>query len=158
MTNQNNKLDEILDSLYCDAWFAGRVAEREQSGIRSVTPKFDEAKQAIQALYAPKPVENGELRETIDEVFEGLARYNCNAFTKDTLPNEIPPYAAKERVLALIRAEKLKLLAEVRERVVGEYETEYSSLDGDAGYWEKHGRNGMREKQITNLTKLEAEL
>ncbi len=56
MTNQNNKLDEILDSLYCDAWFAGRVAEREQSGIRSVTPKFDEAKQAIQALYAPKPV------------------------------------------------------------------------------------------------------
>lgn len=53
MTNQNNELDEILDSLYCDAWFAGRVAEREQSGIRSVTPKFDEAKKAIQALYAP---------------------------------------------------------------------------------------------------------
>ena len=109
MTNQNNELDQILDNLYCDAWFAGRVAEREQSGIRSVTPKFDEAKQAIQALYAPKPVENGELRETIDEVFEGLARYNCNAFTKDTLPNEIPPYVAKVRVLALIRAEKLKL-------------------------------------------------
>jgi hypothetical protein len=65
MTNQNNKLDEILDSLYCDAWFAGRVAERVQSGIRSVTPKFDEAKQAIQALYAPKPVENGELREQL---------------------------------------------------------------------------------------------
>jgi hypothetical protein len=65
MTNQNNKLDEILDSLYCDAWFAGRVAERVQSGIRSVTPKFDEAKQAIQALYAPKPVEDGELREQL---------------------------------------------------------------------------------------------
>ena len=101
---------------------------------------------------------NQASEETIHEIFEGLARYNCNAFTQDTLPNEIPPYAAKERVLALIRAEKLKLLAEVRERVVGEYETEYSSLDGDAGYWEKHGRNGMREKQITNLTKLEAEL
>ena len=61
-------------------------------------------------------------------------------------------------ILALIRNEKLKLLAEVRERVVGKYETEYSNLDGDAGYWEKHGRNGMREKQIANLTKLEAEL
>jgi len=59
---------------------------------------------------------------------------------------------------SLIRTEKLKLLAEVRERVVGEYETEYSNLDGDAGYWEKHGRNGMREKQIAELTKLEAEL
>jgi hypothetical protein len=58
----------------------------------------------------------------------------------------------------LIRTEKLKLLAEVRERVVGEYETEYSNLDGDAGYWEKHGRNGMREKQIDALAKLEAEL
>ena len=69
------------------------------------------------------------------------------------IPSEI-----QLNIESLLRTEKLKLLAEIRERVVGEYETEYSSLDGDAGYWEKHGRNGMREKQITNLTKLEAEL
>ena len=65
---------------------------------------------------------------------------------------------ARDAIQSLIRTEKLKLLAAVRERVVCEYETEYSNLDGDAGYWEKHGRNGMREKQIAELTKLEAEL
>ena len=83
MTNQNNKLDEILDSLYCDAWFAGRVAEREQSGIRSVTPKFDEAKQAIQALYAPKPVENGELRETILTEFKQVHKLAPADYTEN---------------------------------------------------------------------------
>lgn len=65
---------------------------------------------------------------------------------------------AASDIAGIIRTEKLKLLSEIRERVVGEYETEYSNLDGDAGYWEKHGRNGMREKQIANLAKLEAEL
>ena len=77
-----------------------------------------------------------------------------NCFNGD----DFVPVRAIDNIQNLIRTEKLKLLAEVRERVVGEYETEYSNLDGDAGYWEKHGRNGMREKQIANLAKLEAEL
>jgi hypothetical protein len=34
----------------------------------------------------------------------------------------------------------LALIAEA----IGDDETEYSNLDGDAGYWEKHGRNQLR--------------
>lgn len=87
----------------------------------------------------------------------GCAKYETlrGIYPNDRRPTGNPCSCGIE---TLIRTEKLKLLAEVRERVVGEYETEYSNLDGDAGYWEKHGRNGMREKQIANLTKLEAEL
>jgi len=99
---------------------------------------------------------NQASEETIDEIFEGLARYNCNAFTKDTLSNEIPPYVAKERVLSLIRTEKLKLLAAVRERVV----------DKPAG---NHNADSLLERDVliynqataylrTELAKLEAEL
>ena len=92
-----------------------------------------------------------ELREQLADKLEWYSRYRERGQDDDM-------DRAFDDILALIRTEKLKLLAEVRERVVGEYETEYSNLDGDAGYWEKHGRNGMREKQIANLAKLEAEL
>lgn len=60
-------------------------------------------------------------------------------------------------ILALIRTEKLKLLAEVRERVVGEYE--------DTQKWEDpidrqvaDECNELRAAQRTELAKLEAEL
>lgn len=86
-----------------------------------------------------------------------IHKFVKNQENPSSLNSVLVPEVARQ-IQALIRTEKLKLLAEVRERVVGEYETEYSNLDGDAGYWEKHGRNGMREKQIANLTKLEAEL
>ena len=68
-----------------------------------------------------------------------------------------------EEVIALIRTEKLKLLAEVRERVIGEdtqnpYSKSSDRFFNDWGYqaseYDKFIRGGMREK----LTKLEAEL
>lgn len=104
---------------------------------------------------------NQASEETIDEIFEGLARYNCNAFTQDTLPNEIPPYAAKERVIALIRTEKLKLLAEVRERVVGEdkpLQGKYRASGLMSYDMTNHYENSLRAEQRAVLTKLEAEL
>lgn len=106
---------------------------------------------------------NQASEETIGEIFEGLARYNCNAFTKDTLPNEIPPYAAKERVLSLIRTEKRKLLAEVRERVVGENASKgtymtYSSLTPVMQDFRTSICNDLKDDQRAVLTKLEAEL
>ena len=103
---------------------------------------------------------NQASEETIHEIFEGLARYNCNAFTKDTLPNEIPPYVAKVRALSLIRAEKLKLLAEVREQVVGEDESPESIPPTMSAEYHNyvHAQNKLRDEQRYSLTKLEAEL
>ena len=87
-----------------------------------------------------------------DKAFQHILKSSPNS------QRELMNFELARYINALIRTEKQKLLAEVRERVVCEYETEDSNLDGDAGYWEKHGRNGMREKQIAELTKLEAEL
>ena len=53
-------------------------------------------------------------------------------------------------VMSLIRTEKLKLLAEVRERVVGEDQPDI----GDSS----HERNILRREEREALTKLEAEL
>ena len=80
-------------------------------------------------------------------------------------------------VIAIIRTEKLKLLAEVRERVVGEYEKlvipDYPGTDdeGEPLYSKRaakegrkqvtaryHTRKELRNDQRTELTKLEAEL
>ena len=84
---------------------------------------------------------------------------------------------AKEELLNLIRTEKLKLLAEVRERVVGEDEKlvipDYPKTDdeGEPLYSKRaakegrkqvtaryHTRKELRKKQRTELTKLEAEV
>ena len=77
----------------------------------------------------------------------------------------------KEEVLNLIRTEKLKLLAEVRERVVGEdfepsgFDERYSRQEGDNGHIthyetknDAEAINEHQEYQRTELTKLEAEL
>ena len=68
------------------------------------------------------------------------------------------------KALAIIRTEKLKLLAEVRERVVGENQhSEHKEWDCPCGAThsfteEWHATNRLRDEQRTALTKLEAEL
>ena len=57
-------------------------------------------------------------------------------------------------VMSIIRTEKLKLLAEVRERVVGE-DTTY---EGHTMNWAVEHHNHLRAEQREQLTKLEAEL
>lgn len=67
-------------------------------------------------------------------------------------------------IQSLIRTEKLKLLAEVRERVVGENQhSEHKEWDCPCGAThsfteEWHATNRLREEQRAALTKLEAEL
>ena len=67
-------------------------------------------------------------------------------------------------VEALIRTEKLKLLAEVRERVVGENQhSEHKEWDCPCGAThsfteEWHATNRLRDEQRTALAKLEADL
>ena len=66
---------------------------------------------------------------------------------------------ARAAIQSLIRTEKLKLLAEVRERVVGEDEF---PVEKEEWYGEEDakiiGRDELRYDQRTELTKLEAEL
>ena len=72
-------------------------------------------------------------------------------------PNQI------QVVKQIIRTEKLKLLAEVRERVVGEHKPKTRGLTqspNNAVYWTKASQAefGLIEQQLNNLDKLEAEL
>lgn len=60
-----------------------------------------------------------------------------------------------DSINAIIRTEKLKLLAEVRERVVGENEPEFNTPKPEVG---NMARNRLREAQTDLLAKLEAEL
>ena len=63
-------------------------------------------------------------------------------------------------LLALLRTEKLKLLAEVRERVVGEDESPESIPPTMSAEYHNyvHAQNKLRDEQRYSLTKLEAEL
>ena len=70
---------------------------------------------------------------------------------------------ARTSIQALIRTEKLKLLAEVRERVVGRNQPlpKRGDVSPDIHVEVTHrveGRNALRAEQLANLTKLEAEL
>ena len=66
---------------------------------------------------------------------------------------------AKKELLAIIRTEKLKLLAEVRERVIGEDLPPDVAADSGIGYSRQQFAINMgKAGQRTKLTKLEAEL
>lgn len=60
-------------------------------------------------------------------------------------------------VMSIIRTEKLKLLAEVRERVVGDNFKNWGELDTDEQAIQDC-LNRLKDDQRTALTKLEAEL
>ncbi len=106
-----------------------------------------------------------------------LAKY-ANTLTPYKLDDPIDPIVqdglneAKQAIQALIRTEKLKLLAEIRERVVGEDEridiqSEFDKIDVPHLETDKYpgldgvrqaSRNIYRNHHRAELTKLEAEL
>ncbi len=94
-----------------------------------------------------------ELKERIGN----LHAYNFDGddVTVKVLVDEDILESIAKYVKALIRTEKLKLLAEVRERVVGRLEpqTENGLLPDRADR-----RNQLRTEQLETLAKLEAEL
>ena len=61
-------------------------------------------------------------------------------------------------VMSIIRTEKLKLLAEVRERVVGKNDSLPGYPAPDLVEHNRLVRDGLRHEQRVQLTKLEAEL
>lgn len=91
--NQNNELDEIL------AKAMAHYKAEDWNGRRILT----EAKQAIQALYAPKPVENGELRDkahkTLDVYLDGGGPYEFVIVNKDDYERTIEARLAERAKL-----------------------------------------------------------
>ena len=64
---------------------------------------------------------------------------------------------ALDEIVSIIRTEKLKLLAEIRERVVGKDDLPIT-IDRKYNQFAKNSRNALRDEQRIELTKLEAEL
>lgn len=72
-----------------------------------------------------------------DPWIEILNEYAASSFLSPvTTPDPTPAESAISAFKALALREALE--------IVGEIEIEYSNLDGNAGYWEKHGRNQFR--------------
>ena len=96
----------------------------------------------------------------LDEILDALWQYTAY----DRLDIGIRPEEAKQAIKSIIRTEKLKLLAEVRERVVGENQhSEHKEWDCPCGAThsfteEWHATNRLRDEQRTALAKLEADL
>ena len=122
-----------------------------------------------------KQASEDKLLKKIDSIMPQCGEIDCTTCTQ-----------RHERVLALLRTEKLKLLAEVRERVVGEgdlvdaetlkklYDKAYSNGYDDKSYENSYNSQdyrsaediapviakirGENEKRFAALNKLEAEL
>ena len=98
-----------------------------------------------------------ELREQLADKLEWYSRYRERGQDDDM-------DRAFDGILALIRTEKLKLLKEVRERVIGENQhSEHKEWDCPCGVThsfteEWHATNRLRDEQRTALNKLETEL
>lgn len=103
----------------------------------------------------------------IDNLREKLSYLRLTVWKQTNLNGQANlDHDSVEEVLALIRTEKLKLLAEVRERVVGTKDLKLSDIYGNDwrnnyGYTEGQVRdaaNHLQRKQLESLAKLEAEL
>ena len=92
-----------------------------------------------------------ELREQLADKLEWYSRYRERDQDDDM-------DRAFDDILALIRAEKLKLLAEVSERVVGENDYQPGNPAPDLVEHNQLVRDGLRFEQRVELNKLEAEL
>lgn len=123
---------------------------------------------------------NQASEDELENIFSELCAYMYGNDMGSMTEYRIPRFRlqkAKTATQALIRTEKLKLLAEVRERVVGEDEKlvipDYPKTDdeGEPLYSKRaakegrkqvtaryHTRKELRNDQRTELAKLEAEL
>lgn len=68
----------------------------------------------------------------LDEIFD--------QFTISNDPKVVTLTWTNRDSIGKVKAEIKSLFLEI----IGEEEREYTNLDGDAGYWEKHGRNEYR--------------
>lgn len=126
--------------------------------------KATNLKVRIKKLRMTNQASEDELENILDNIF--WLGYKLAIDKLDKTPNEYLAEAI-EAIASIIRTEKLKLLAEVRERVVGEDVPEFH----DPGCYQYNGieychciakpdkaTNNLRNEQRDKLTKLEAEL
>ena len=112
-TNQNNELDELDEIVrrihFSQASFNELTKEELYEDIGDDCLRvINKGKKAIQALYAPKPVENGELRETILSILGIVDRTSGNRPEQiATLEQEITAHTNAEiaRTLDSLEAE-----------------------------------------------------
>ncbi len=104
--------------------------------------------------HTNNPTDTNQANEELKQKLRDTKTFNYNVyFGVDGGDYAISFDEALDEIASLIRTEKLKLLAEVRERVVGEND----DLFGDA-YGIYEAQNHLKDEQRAELTKLEAEL
>jgi len=135
MTNQNNELRVILED------FAEDLAEiPEGSKLEDiydlVKSAHQTAEKAIQALYAPKPVENGEL----DTLFAEIA----TSYDNETI------WQVCTKVKVYLAQEKAKWVAELESTVIGAKPDRLQPLDlGELGG--EDGRTGLSAVVVASV-------
>ena len=163
MSNQHSKCDDCYKShlpevhdmtiLPSEAFGEGYVPEFNQASEKELQP-FTSLFQnsAVARDYISGCMSEEDINELSAHIFfiEPTYKYDIS---KEPIDNVFSAY--RIAIKDLIRTEKLKLLAEVRERVVGSLEpqTENGLLPDRVDR-----RNQLRTEQLEELTKLEAEL
>ena len=145
MSNQPDHNEEVLEMVT-------DTNQASEDKLRPFTSLFQNA--AVARDYVPGCMSEEDINELAAHILfiEPTYKYDIS---KAPIDNVFSAY--RIAVEALIRTEKLKLLAEVRVRVVGEdemFDNQRGSMYADY----ISDRNQLREEQITELTKLEAEL
>jgi len=112
MTNQNNELDELDEIVrrihFSQASFNELTKEELYEDIGDDCLRvINKGKKAIQALYAPKPVENGELRDkahkTLDVYLDGGGPYEFVIVNKDDYERTIEARLAERAKLKEVK-------------------------------------------------------
>ena len=133
--------------------------QASEDDLRPFTSLFQNA--AVARDYVVGSVSDEGINELAAHIFFIDPQYKYD-ISKLPIDNVFSAY--RIAVGKLIRTEKLKLLAEVRERVVGENQhSEHKEWDCPCGAThsfteEWHATNRLRDEQRAALTKLEAEL
>ena len=115
MTKAKDELDEIVRRIhFSQASFNELTKEELYEDIGDDCLRvINKGKKAIQALYAPKPVENGELRETILSILGIVDRTSGNRPEQiATLEQEITAHTNAEIARTLDRLESTAVYAE----------------------------------------------
>ena len=100
------------------------------------------------------PTDTNQASEIAEQIIQDFRKWHDGQWDYN---GDDPRQKGTKTIQSLIRTEKLKLLAEVRERVVGEDEPVFYG-DGQIGNTPQEDRNELRSEQKFNLAKLEAEL
>lgn len=100
------------------------------------------------------PTDTNQASDIAEQIIQDFRKWHDGQWDYN---GDDPRQKGTKAILELIRTEKLKLLAEVRERVVGSNETDFLGTEKQFAS-PRQSRNSLRAEQLKSLTKLEAEL